>query len=188
MPTLNGPWGATLAAGVLLAAVGCSAAPAAAPTVNVETPPAAEVSTSPSPTESGPSRMGKTQTTKGAESTLAVTVQRVRRPFSAVIPGLPERSGFEYAAADIRMCVKAGGTAEVGWSVWTMTSKDDLVIESMGAWSDEWWNQPLYPNGHQVKVGRCVRGWMPFEVPKDSKLDLVTYAPEGMPALEWRVR
>ena len=53
----------------------------------------------------------------------------------------------------------------------------------MSSWGSEWWDEPLYPNGRVVRTGRCVRGWIPFEVRKGEKLDLISYAP-----LEWEIR
>jgi hypothetical protein len=144
----------------------------------------------PSPPESGPETVGKTQVTKGTQGEFKVTVTRIRRPFKAVVAGLPERKAFEYAAADVRFCVKDQQLDEVrvGWSSWSMTTKDGTVVEALSAWSNDWWSQPLYPQDHVVKQGRCVRGMIPFEVERGAVLDVITYSPDEMDELEWKVR
>ncbi|TDE40483.1 hypothetical protein E1295_31790 [Nonomuraea mesophila] len=183
----------TLAACLLAMAAGCSSPPAggAADPVPVESPVADTTTTAPPslPAE-GPKRMGKTQTTAGTQGEFSVSVARVRRPFKAVVPGLPERAGYEYAAANVKFCVTddKGSEVRIGWSAWSATTVDGVVVESLSAWSADWWTEPLYPQDHVVKVGRCVRGWLPFEVQRGSKLDIITYSPDEMNELEWKVR
>ncbi|WP_156045294.1 hypothetical protein [Herbidospora cretacea] len=49
---------------------------------------------------------------------------------------------------------------------------------------------PLYPDdsNRMAKVGRCVKGWIPFEVPKGDKPKYIAYDPSTSSALEWTVR
>jgi hypothetical protein len=107
-----------------------------------------------------------------------------------VVSGLPDRKGLEYAAIEVKLCVKknTGPQVNVSWAPWSLAFPDGVVAEEMGSWSSEWWNAPLYPQDHVVKVGRCVRGWIPFEVRKGKRPELVTYAPDEGPGLEWVTR
>jgi hypothetical protein len=107
-----------------------------------------------------------------------------------VVPGLPERAGYEYIGVEVRMCIVTDAGPEpttVSWAPWSLTFADDTVAEAMSSWSDEWWSVPLYPQDRAVRPGSCVRGWVPFEAPKGSKPVAVNYQPSGI-VLEWRVK
>lgn len=183
-----------VAAVLALAVAGCSspqesATPAqATPTTSAEARDTAAVEM-PTPTPPAEVPVGRAQVSEGADATLRVAVLRVRQPLPAVIPGLPERRGYEYAGVEVRTCVvkTAPGTqVGVSWSPWSLTDADGVVTEPLTGWSDSWWNVPLYPNGdHAVRSGRCVRGWIPFEVKKGSKQSYVSYQPPLNAPLEW---
>ncbi len=49
------------------------------------------------------------------------------------------------------------------------------------------WDEPLYPQDKIVGVGRCVRGWVPFEAPKTAKPVRVVYQPSTGPMMEWEL-
>ncbi|MFB4276026.1 hypothetical protein ACBJ59_12080 [Nonomuraea sp. MTCD27] len=173
-----------LLAYLLAATAACSGTTAAAD------PPEAAASSSVSQAapEADRKRLGMTQTTAGDDYTLSVTVNGMLRPFKTVVSGLPTRRSFEYAAVDVKLCVTDGGPAAVGISAWTLGGRGGVVVESLDGWNDSWWEQEIYPNGHSVRKGRCVRGWIPFEVRKGTPLSTVTYAPDGMEPLEWKLR
>ncbi|RCG19151.1 hypothetical protein DQ384_38400 [Sphaerisporangium album] len=179
-----------LAALAALAAA-CGNSPAPAP-VSPTAPTAAGTSrTIAESTPTSPPRLNTTQVhlAEGIES--RVTVLRTRQPLRAVIAGLPERKGYQYAGIEVKFCVTKNTTAEtvsVSWSPWALQSADGVLTEAMSSWSDEWWAVPLYPQNRQVKEGRCVRGWIPFEVPKGTRANLVSYEPEEGNPLEWAVR
>lgn len=54
------------------------------------------------------------------------------------------------------------------------------------SWSAEWFGVPLYPQGRVVRVGSCVRGWIPFEAPKGGKPVTAIYQPVSGNVLDWR--
>lgn len=176
---------------VLLAALmtGCSgseaAAPSAAPAVPLEQP-----SPTPTPTPTGPSRLGSTQETRRDDSLATVTLLRVRQPLRAVVPGLPERTGYEYIGLEVKVCVveNTGEAITVSWAPWSIEFTDDTSATPLSAWGDQWWSVPLYPQNRTMRVGACARGWVPFEVPKGSRPKTVVYQPGSGNALEWRVK
>lgn len=183
-----------LALAVLALAAACSTPPASpSASVAVETPAPS------SATPSGPSTMsaaaGQTQThtSDGVEST--VTVLRMRRPLPVVIPldpHLPETPGHEYVAVEVKWCLVKSSLSDpitVSWSPWSLAFHDGTVVEALSSWSAEWWGVPLYPAvDHVVRPGRCVRGWVPFEVDKRARVERVEYAAGvGGDVLEWRV-
>lgn len=166
-------------------AAGCSGSNAVA-TAPLEQP---SSTTSPTPSPS-PAAVGATQEGSGEGSAVKTTVLRVRQPLRAVVPDLPERAGYEYIGLEVRMCVVTTANSEpttVSWGPWSIAFADDTVAEALSSWSAEWWSVPLYPQERVVRPGSCVRGWIPFEVPKGSKPTMVTYQPSGI-VLEWRVK
>lgn len=183
----------TTVAALLTAAVlaGCTPQPAAAPlpapTVTVERPAVTPTAT---PTPSPSTNVGVTQTTRDDEGFEArITLVRFRHPLKA-IPGVA-RPGRQFVAAEVRMCVDAApptGAVTIAWTPWTLTMADETVVEAMTGYSAEWWDVPLYPQGRDVREGRCVRGWIPFSVPKGATPIMLVYGPEGGDTLEWRLK
>jgi hypothetical protein len=71
---------------------------------------------------------------------------------------------------------------------WTLDYADGTSIEPVSEWSSEWFSVPLYPGAErQVPVGRCVRGWILYEVRKGSKPAEVVYGPEGGTPVSWQL-
>lgn len=176
-----------LAAALALLLAGCGTS-AAVDAVPVERPTTAAAT----PTPATP-RIGGKQASAAAESSVDVTVLRLRLPFTTTPPGLleRERKGYEYAAIEVKVCVtrnSSGLPLGVTWSPWSLAYESGVVVQAASSYSDEWFSEPLYPQDHIVKTGRCVRGWIPFEVRKgDGRPELVGYAPSEGPALEWAV-
>jgi hypothetical protein len=137
-------------------------------------------------------RVGATQTSKGGGLVVKLKVMHVRRPLTPVMSGL-NHAGREFAAAEVRACITANSGAPISfsWGPWSLTTANGIVVEELTSWSDDWWRVPLYPNDptgeHPIPTGRCVQGWIPFEVPKGSKIRSVDYSPDGSDGLEWRV-
>lgn len=152
-------------------------------------------SSSPSPIASAPAqqRVGKGSTQQSIDPQIEteVTVLRVRQPLRPIVDGVEAKKGHEHAAAEVKLCVNRNATTEVlsvSWYPWALSYTDGTVIEEMSSWSADWWDVPLYPQERTVPAGRCVKGWVPFEVPRGSRPELVTYQPVGRTALEWRVK
>ncbi|GII56118.1 hypothetical protein Pth03_45070 [Planotetraspora thailandica] len=82
----------------------------------------------------------------------------------------------------------APALVEVSWYPWPLSYADDTVVEEMSSWSPEWFDVPLYPNGHVVENDRCVCGWIPFGTRKGSKPEYVTYGPFDSAPIEWTVK
>lgn len=186
---MRSPIIAILAAAVLAA---CGTDPTPAPaSAPLESP-----TPSPSPTRTEPAvrGVGATQLNSDAQSETEVTVLRIRQPLRAAIDlpaGSYNRRGREWAAVEVKLCVKRNSLPEeisVSWYPWSLSYKDGTVTDSASSYSQDWWEEQLYPIDRVVRVGRCVRGWVPFEVRRGSRPELVTYAPSGGPVLEWQVK
>lgn len=170
---------------VLAAGCGTTPAPAAGP-VPVEQPPPVASST-PTP---GPAKVGGKQVSADNESSMDVTVLRLRMPFTPIVADVLDRKGYVYAGAEVKACVTRNtGALPIGvsWGPWSLSYGSGVVVEAASSYGD-WWDEPLYPQQHIVPVGRCVRGWVPFEVrSSDGRPERVTYTPSDGSSLEWTV-
>jgi hypothetical protein len=175
----------------VLFAAGCGPVPEAA-TVPAETStPAPSATPAPAPS---PAKAGATLTSRGDDFDVEVTVVRFRQPFTPDRPdklGLTGRPGYGYAAVEAKVCVRrnsSGQEATVSWEPWSLVHTSGVVAETPSSWNDTAWDEPLYPVHHVLPVGRCVRGWIPFEVRKaNGRPELVSYGPYGAPPLEWKI-
>ncbi len=164
------------------------AVPTPPPTVAVES----SATSAPTPTPSAEAGIGVPQESSSDDTDLKITVYGMRQPLPVAVPGVPERRGYEYAAVEVRACLlkNDGEPMSLSWHPWSLSYADDTIVEELTGWSQEWWNVPLYPNdtGRTAKVGRCVRGWIPFEVRKGSRAMYVNYDPDGSNPLQWKVK
>lgn len=175
-----------LSLALLLALAGCSSTEAATtpPAVPLETP-----TPSPTPTPAGPAKVGATQDSENPETSARITVLRLRQPLHSTIRA---KAGREYVGAEVRTCVTRNASATedvtVSWGPWSLTMPDETIAPALSSWSPDEFGVPLYPSGRVVRPGQCVRGWVPFEVPKGSRPRTVTYQPGAGDVLEWTVK
>lgn len=182
-----------LLAGAALALTACSGTPTAAPSSPPPVPlesPTPTASPSPSPSPSAELAVGATQTTGDSEVSATIKVMRVRAPFPSRYP--PDRKGYEYVGVEVKTCVTKNTSDEqvtLSWGPWSLALPDDTIVQSPSSWNSDGFSVPLYPNDeHVLRAGRCVRGWIPFEVRKGAKPALVSYQPSWTGALDWSVR
>lgn len=178
-----------LAAALLTA--GCSTPEAQPGTVPVEQPASAPTSSAPAPAAKSPHAVGSEQTSASDSGEVKVTVLRMRQPFTPTVPGVLDRKGYVYAGVEAKLCVTRNDAelpVSVSWGPWSLSWESGVVVEAASSWSPDAWDEPLYPQDHVVREGRCVRGWIPFEVrANDRRPELVQYAPGEGEALEWKV-
>lgn len=174
-------------AGLALATLilaGCAAAsPASVPMERSSAPP------TPTPSTSAKRQVGSSQESIDADSTVAVTALRLRTPFEGQVK--PDRKGFVYAGLEVKLCVTRDDQPEpvaVSWAPWSLSYESGVVVQAASSYSPAWWDEPLYPQDHIVREGRCVRGWIPFEVRLgDGRPSVVAYQPGAGSPLEWTV-
>jgi hypothetical protein len=118
---------------------------------------------------------------------MAVTVTRLRT--LTPIIDLDTRDGYKYLGADVKVCVveNRGEDINVSTSPWSISFTDDTTVAA-SYMSEGIFDVPMYPLDRLVRPGRCVRGWIAFEVPTASKPAILLYQPSGSEALEWSVR
>ncbi|MEV4164958.1 hypothetical protein [Nonomuraea dietziae] len=177
---------------ILLAAstAGCAGSQAAAPpTVPRENPPTTTSPASATPSTPAPAEIGAAQDNRGENYLGKVTALRIRQPLRTLVSGTG-KAGHEYLAIEAKVCVVENSRAEkisVSWQPWAVAMADDTVATPLGSWSSEWFDVPLYPQDRIVRTGSCVRGWIPFEVPKGAKPRTVSYQPADGDTLDWQV-
>ncbi|MEW2353420.1 hypothetical protein [Spirillospora sp. NPDC029432] len=138
------------------------------------TPPATATSaaTAPSTPTSppGPLRLKQPFTLSNDPFPVTATAFAYRQPLPSRFP--PDRSGYVFAGLDVRVCIEAGpGPVGVSWEPWSLTYADSTIAEPVSAWSDDWFSVPLFPGegfGKSVRPGKCVRGWVIYEVRKSA--------------------
>jgi hypothetical protein len=142
----------------------------------------ATTSASPSKTPSSPkdAALGATMTIEDPEAVITVKATGYR-PLKREFP--PDRKGYAYGGVNALLRVPqvhGVDSVAVSWMPWSLEFADDTVIEPVSSWSDEWFAVPLYPGFERtVRKGRCVSGWVLFEVPKGKRPIRVAYAPES---------
>jgi hypothetical protein len=164
------------------------------PTASATAPPGGPAVASPSPTATGPLKLGTARTFTYPTWSARVTVYAYRQPLRSQFP--PQQHGTTYVGADVKYCnlMSAGQNTSVSWAPWSLGFKDDTSIDSVTEWSPEWFSVPLYPAvGKTVPVGRCVRGWVLFAAPKGKRPARIAYSPQAedgpvVPVTEWSVR
>lgn len=102
----------------------------------------------------------------------------------------PSQHGFEWGAADVRVCAKRNAPEQlsVSHSPWGLSYADDTLIEPSNIGYRQF-PEPSYPFGDRALArGRCLRGWVTFGVPEDKRPIFVEYAPPSIPVpLRWTV-
>jgi len=114
--------------------------------------------------------------------TLTVTVYRYKPLREEPI------DGNHLGAVDIKVCNTDKVAFSVGGPPWSLIFADDTVSQKQ--WTG--YLSPEYPiNGRNVNPGRCVRGWITFELSGKQKPAALEYAPgaaeEGLPTVVWKI-
>jgi hypothetical protein len=140
-----------------------------------------------------PVKLETTAVIRDSDSTVNATVFAYRQPLPSGFP--PRRSGYVYRGLDVRVWIVSARTPTgMSWDPWRLAYADDTSIEPVNVRSDAWFNVPLYPGTmRRVRPGRCVRGWIIFQVPKHKRPSGAAYEPTdkyGEPleqSAEWKL-
>jgi hypothetical protein len=172
------------AAILALAVTGCGGTPATTSTPTITPEPVTSAPAAPAST--APAGIGAKRESSDDKSKVTVAVYHFRR-LTLASPDIGKR-GYVYFGADVKLCVVENTDAPISVSPgpWSVSFADDTSVAALFL-SDGWFDLPLYPQDRVVPVGRCVRGWIPFEVPKDSKPKTLLYVPSTSP-LEWAIK
>lgn len=113
------------------------------------------------------------------------TLQEVRTPYPPAEYREPEE-GNEFIGMRIKQCTKEGvsdpGETTYNAEWYAVTPSGD---EYTGGHSWDDWPSPKFPELTGAIAGRCVKGWIAFEVPKDTNVETILWRPGGDPIAEW---
>lgn len=133
--------------------------------------------------------LGTVHTVTGDSYTVTVAVYAYRQPSAPSAPK-PDTAGYVWGSADVQVCVKAiQGDTEIGvsWRPWALIYPDGAVVQPSNIGYRQF-PTPGYPNDDRaVPAGRCVRGWVTFEVPATSRPAMVEHQGDARKVLDWTV-
>lgn len=119
------------------------------------------------------------------------SVIEYKQPFKPVNGMSPDRRGFEYAGIKVKNCLIKNNIdipVSVSWAPWSLELPEGEIIEAATSYWTDGWSEPLYPVNRILTEGKCVKGWIPFEVPKGKTPDRIVYAPGNEKPMEWMLR
>lgn len=128
------------------------------------------------------------QTVTLPDDSADVTVFGYRQPIDSV-RGL--NPGMVWSAAEVRVCLSKVLSEQVRVSEepWTLVYPDGGIYEPTKITYRDF-PAPEYPkgDGRTTLPGRCVRGWIVFQTPKEEKPQYVEYAPDLVPVpIDWQI-
>jgi|GEM_PF-6630836 len=118
--------------------------------------------------------------------TIKTTLQEVKIPYPPGQYRTPE-AGNVFVGLRIEQCVDADGPADIlstslfDWSAVTPNGNEYKTGGS--SWTD--WPEPRFPDYVTMVPGRCVKGWLAFEVPQGTQVASVIWRPDGTTTAEW---
>lgn len=96
--------------------------------------------------------------------------------------------GKQIATVEAKACDGAlSQPGTVDWGPFALTLGDSTLIEPLDSWSDEWFRQPLFPQSRTIQPGDCVKGLVPFAIPKGAQPVRVEFQAVGGDTLLWSV-
>lgn len=147
----------------------------------------ASPSASPIPAEAGPKKLGvRVLSSDGAFN---MTALAYRQPVARTATRPDEQPGYEWGAADVRVCsTKGARAAAISNAPWALVYGGGTRAKPSSTTYQQF-PLPEYPVGEEVlRSGRCIRGWITFPVPKGGRPSTIEYATEdGMEFAEWAV-
>ncbi|MFJ8636437.1 DUF4352 domain-containing protein [Streptomyces sp. NPDC093568] len=181
---------AAITAALLLAALtaGCSS-DSHGPTVSKATDTPAPVSSSPSSSPS-PSeetyKLGDSINISNAGIDFTVTALSFKDEGISSLPGLLS-AGEKWAVVEVKVCNTGSQVFSVSPFPWSLAYEDGARVQATGVSGAEL-PAPEYPVDAKAPGGDCVRGNIPFEVPKSGRAERVLYGPEDLEEpVEWTV-
>jgi hypothetical protein len=91
----------------------------------------------------------------------------------------------------VRVClpqITDDAPLEITWEPWSVEFADDTVATPSDGADQSFFDVPLYPSpglARRVAEGRCVRGWIVFEVPKGER---PVRTGDSAPPAVWTIR
>lgn len=123
-------------------------------------------------------------------SLITTTLREVRIPMPPAEYREPA-AGKVYLGLKLKQCLSKDASAaseEEIYSSYTgefaaVTPGGDEYAGGNSSWND--WPEPKFPETVTLVPGRCVQGWMAFEVPAKIKIASILWRPGGTTVAEW---
>lgn len=122
-------------------------------------------------------------------SLVTTTLREVRIPMPPAEYREPA-TGKVYLGLRLKQCLTEDVPADEGeiHSSYTgefaaVTPAGDEYAGGNSSWND--WPEPKFPETVTLVPGRCVQGWMAFEVPAKIKIASIVWRPGGTTVAEW---
>lgn len=101
--------------------------------------------------------------------------------------GVPR--GKQIATVTAKACnVGMNQPGNIDWGPFALTLNDSTLVEAATTWNDLWFTDPVFPQNRSLQRGDCVKGLVPFVVPKGAKPVRVEYQVPGGDTLLWDAR
>jgi hypothetical protein len=186
---------AAVAAALIVTLAGCGGSTEPAKPEAAATAPVAKAATTsaPAPTPAQPLSVGKayawTAESEEGDSAVSVTVLGYTQPargfdFPTTSLGVKDP---EWVTVEIKACVASGVTVTFSQGPWTLAFPDDTRVPAPVVGGAGLPSNTLAYEGAPVAVGDCVRGTVPFAVPKGQRPAQIIYGPSGAEPVKWAV-
>lgn len=180
---------ATITAALLLAGLtaGCSSDSNEPTVAKATTPPATSSTPSPSPSPSKETyKLGDTINISNAGVEFTVTATSFKDEGITSLPGMLSAEE-KWAVVEVKVCNVGSQVFSVSPFPWSLAYEDGARVQGSGL-SGAGLPAPEYPVDAKVPAGDCVRGNVPFEVPKSGRAERVLYSPEDLEEpVEWQL-
>lgn len=172
---------------MMIPATGCDSKP------GPKTFPKTETTASDATDEHAPNVGGEAlklgQTRKGEN--FDTTLEEVKFPYPPGEYRKPSDPTNDFLALRIQECMhKDAKAAEDGSTEssyngeWAAITSDGYDYSGSGSsWND--WPSPKFPETVGMIPGRCIKGWIAFEIPKKAEISRIQFRPSGTPVAEW---
>lgn len=116
------------------------------------------------------------------EATVQVTDVQPKADVPAGVAG----KGKQIATIEAKACDGAlSQPGNIDWGPFALTLGDSTLVEALDSWSDSWFTEPLFPQSRTIQPGDCVKGLVPFAIPKGAQPVRVEFQAVGGDTLLW---
>jgi hypothetical protein len=121
---------------------------------------------------------------------VTTTLHEVKLPYPPATYRVPD-PGKVFLGLRVEQCLAEGvtdavySTTNIDWAA--VTPSGNEFASDGSSWHD--WPAPRFPEYVTLSPGRCVKGWIAFQVPKSTKVESLIWRPEGgVTAAEWKLQ
>lgn len=114
------------------------------------------------------------------------TLKAVKLPYPPEEYREPD-NGNIFIGVELEQCTnedaEGSGTATFNGEWSAITASGEEYTGDGSYWND--WPAPKYPENTDLVPGRCLKGWIAWQVPEDTEFEKVLWRPAGTSVAEW---